>query len=122
MMRPPRRSRTTRSTLFAVVALAVGSGAVSAPAGATTSRNSSSATTQVSRLWTSRYHGPDAGVNVANSMAVDPVNHNVYVTGTRRTVDGGDDAATIAYSSSGTRLWGGFFDGLGHSLDVSYSV
>ena len=54
-------------------------------------------------LWTNLYIGP-ARNDVANAIAVDSSNGNVYVTGESDTASG-SDFATVAYSSAGTPLW-----------------
>jgi uncharacterized delta-60 repeat protein len=54
-------------------------------------------------LWVRRYNGP-AKDNVGTAIATDSSGH-VYVTGSSAGIGTGDDYATIAYDSRGTRLW-----------------
>ena len=63
-----------------------------------------------SQQWVSRYDGPSEYWDIACRIAVDAAG-NVYVTGTSRGIDSGDDYATIKYDSSGNELWVARYDG-----------
>ncbi len=55
-------------------------------------------------LWTARYNGFGAGVDIASSIAVDDLG-NVYVTGRSDQSLTNFDYATLKYNSSGVQQW-----------------
>jgi WD40 repeat protein len=56
------------------------------------------------RRWADAFDGPTGGVDAASDLTLSPDGQTLFVTGTS---DGtqDDDVVTIAYASSGTRLW-----------------
>jgi hypothetical protein len=72
------------------------------------------------QLWVSRYNGPANGWDGASSAGVSPDGTKVFVTGIS---DGGStkgfDYATVAYDSSGHRLWVRRYNGPGNGWDYA---
>ncbi len=60
-------------------------------------------------LWTNRYNGPANGNDVAGAVAVDS-SGNVFVTGYSTNGAGGNDYATVSYSSGGVLRWSGRYN------------
>jgi len=53
--------------------------------------------------WVARYNDPGNGTDIATSLAVNPANGTVYVTGQSQP---GEDYATVAYTATnGTQKW-----------------
>ncbi len=63
------------------------------------------------QLWARRYNGTGNRDDEAHSVTIGPGGHAVYVTGGSLGTNGHLDYATIAYSSSGARLWVARFNG-----------
>jgi hypothetical protein len=72
------------------------------------------------QTWVTGYHGPEAGLDGADSIAVD-TNGNVFVTG-NSSGSSGYDYATIKYSSGGVALWTNLFNGSGNADDYPLSL
>ena len=66
--------------------------------------------------WVSTYSGTGTGLDIANSIAVDPL-HNVYVTGRITNSSSGTDCVTIKYNSEGVQQWVSFYNGASNSND-----
>jgi len=73
-----------------------------------------------SEMWSRYYNGTADSFDNGIAVAVDNIG-NVYMTGTSREINSGNDIVTIKYSSSGTLIWSKRFDGL-FDLDVGYSI
>jgi hypothetical protein len=75
------------------------------------------------RKWVRHYRGATGGSQNASSVAIDPVTHNVFVTGTSHGSTAlNDDYATIGYSAVGKHLWTARYEGSGGSKDTAVSV
>lgn len=72
-------------------------------------------------LWTNRYDGPESGDDEAAAVAVD-TDGNVFVTGFSHATSGGNDYATIAYSSAGIPLWTNRYNGLLNTDDSATAI
>jgi uncharacterized delta-60 repeat protein len=74
-------------------------------------------------LWTNRYNGngPGNGNDQAVAVAVDGSN-NVIVTGYSTGNGGGDDYATVQYSSAGVPLWTNRYNGPANGGDDAWAV
>jgi hypothetical protein len=72
--------------------------------------------------WVQRYNGPGNGIDQANSIAVDPLGNNVYVTGSSVGSGTSDDYATIKYNALGNQQWVQRYNGPGNSKDWAYSL
>lgn len=73
------------------------------------------------QLWVADYNGA-AGADVASSIAVDPGNNIVYVTGSSDGDAGNDDLATVAYDPVGTQLWVARYSRTANTSEAAYSV
>ena len=94
-------------------------GKVGGPDYATIAYNAATGT----QLWVKRYNGAGKGNDNANSVAVNPTNGTVYVTGQSfGTSASGLDYVTIAYDASGTQQWVKRYNGPGHNTDDPHSV
>jgi WD40 repeat protein len=74
------------------------------------------------RLWVSRYNGPDKANDAASSVAVSPAGDTVYVTGNS---DGATapDYATVAYNAAtGARKWVSRYNGPANGIDLAAAV
>jgi outer membrane protein assembly factor BamB len=76
------------------------------------------------QLWASRYSGPVHGPDQAESVAVSPGGHAVFVTGN---VQGhqtpGHDYETVAYNAAdGRQLWASWYHATGHGLSGALAV
>jgi DNA-binding beta-propeller fold protein YncE len=74
-------------------------------------------------LWVRRFNGPGSRDDVATALARSPDGSRIFVTG--RSYGGaatGMDYATVAYSSSGTRLWIRRYDGPAHARDGASAI
>jgi len=75
------------------------------------------------QLWVKRYNGAGNGTDNANSVAVNPANGTVYVTGQSfGTSASGLDYVTVAYDASGAQQWVKRYNGPGHNTDDPHSV
>ena len=75
------------------------------------------------QLWVKRYNGAGNGNDNANSVAVNPTNGTVYVTGqSSGTSASGLDYATVAYTPAGTQLWVKRYAFPGGNADEARSV
>jgi hypothetical protein len=73
-----------------------------------------------SLLWVARYDGSTGLHDAATSIAVDPGDGTVYVTG--YSLGTTNDYATVAYSSSGSELWSARYDGPENGYDVANAL
>lgn len=74
------------------------------------------------KLWTKRYDGPSAGLDIARSVAVSPTSSAVFVTG-ESSSGANRDFATLAYdASSGHRLWTARYDGPASGYDAASAL
>jgi hypothetical protein len=71
-------------------------------------------------LWAARYDGPAGFQDSAKAIAVDPTNGTVYVTG--YSLGTTNDYATVAYSSDGSELWSGLYDGPENGYDIANAL
>ena len=75
------------------------------------------------QLWIKRYNDTSDGTDNANSVAVNPTNGTVYVTGqSSGTTASGLDYVTVAYDASGAQQWVKRYNGPGHNTDDPHSV
>jgi len=75
------------------------------------------------QLWIKRYNDTSDGTDNANSVAVNPANGTVYVTGqSSGTSASGLDYVTVAYGASGAQQWVKRYNGPGHNTDDPHSV
>jgi hypothetical protein len=75
------------------------------------------------RRWLSSYAGPRHGGDLAQSVAVGPAGHRVFVTGFSHGVTSRADYATIAYSAAtGARLWARRYNGPGNGEDFARAM
>ncbi len=72
-------------------------------------------------LWTNRYDGPASSSDQATAIAVDAAG-NVFVTGYSLGLGSGLDYATVAYSSTGAKLWVNRYNGPASSSDRASAV
>ena len=72
-------------------------------------------------LWVARYNGPGNGDDRSRAIAVD-TDGNVYVTGSSRGVDSGDDFATVKYDADGNELWVARYNGEANRDDRSFAI
>jgi hypothetical protein len=73
------------------------------------------------QLWAARYDGPANGYDEARGVETD-ASGNVYVAGESEGVGSSDDFATVAYSSSGTKLWEARYNGPENGKDKAYAL
>jgi hypothetical protein len=78
--------------------------------------------TPSAQLWAKRYNGPPSGTDAAYDLAVSPDGSHVFVTGFSVGTSSGADYATVAYDSSGTKLWARRFNGSENTGDVGRAV
>jgi hypothetical protein len=71
--------------------------------------------------WVQRYNGPGNGDDQANALALDGAG-NVYVTGRSFSSNGNQDYATIAYNSSGVRMWVLRFNATANDTDEARDI
>jgi hypothetical protein len=75
------------------------------------------------RRWASRYNGTGNGSDIANSLAVDPAGHTVFVTGESTGAAGNTDYATAAYNAqTGAPRWVKRYQGPANSGDSGEKV
>ena len=75
------------------------------------------------RLWVKRYHGPGNGWNAASAIAVSGNGKLVYVTGQSMGATSSMDYATIGYrAATGARLWVKRYNGTGNGYDQAAAV
>jgi hypothetical protein len=76
--------------------------------------------TNGTRQWINRYNGLGNALDLARGIDIDP-NENVYVTGYS---DSGTDHdfVTIAYNSTGDKLWLNRYNGPGNGHDNAYAI
>jgi hypothetical protein len=55
--------------------------------------------------WAKVYNGNNTGMNIPNSMSVNKITGNVYLTGFVTTVNSGRDLVTIKYNRNGVLIW-----------------
>jgi DNA-binding beta-propeller fold protein YncE len=73
------------------------------------------------RLWTKRYNGLANGNDQATALSVSPDGNSVFVTG-ESSGSHGLDYATIAYTTSGERLWVRRYNGPANGDDTPTAV
>jgi hypothetical protein len=87
------------------------------------------------RLWSKRFvRGRNVGDpgrsgdnrlevdNYPHSLAVDPANHNLYLTGSSLSAAGDPDYVTVAYGPDGSTLWVNWYTGLDPGWDGANAV
>ena len=73
------------------------------------------------QAWVQRYNGPGNGNDQATAIAVDGSN-NIIVTGYSGDSGGGEDYATIKYSSAGVPIWTNRYNRLGNGNNEPHAV
>ena len=73
------------------------------------------------QAWVQRYNGPGNGNDQATAIAVDGSN-NIIVTGYSGDSGGGEDYATIKYSSAGVPLWTNRYNGPANADDLAKAL
>lgn len=71
--------------------------------------------------WVARFNGPANDLDQPRSLALDG-SGNVYVTGTSRNVETGQDYATVKYDTGGNLVWVQRYDGGLNSTDQGVAV
>jgi hypothetical protein len=75
------------------------------------------------RQWFARYHGPGAGSDTAQAVAISPDSTTAYVTGSSKGEASGSDFATVAYNlATGETRWTARFDGAAHADDLAAAL
>jgi DNA-binding beta-propeller fold protein YncE len=80
-------------------------------------------TTTGAQLWVSKYNDLSNYGAEANSVAVSPDGHTVFVTGSDNAASNGEDYVTVAYNAAtGAQLWVSRYDGAAHGNDTASKV
>jgi uncharacterized delta-60 repeat protein len=73
-------------------------------------------------LWLARYNRPGNNSDVPSALHVDPLNGDVYVTGSSRATGPDYDYATVKYNSAGAEQWVAFYNGPADSTDLATAL
>jgi hypothetical protein len=77
--------------------------------------------TNGNQLWVARYKGSTPDQGLPSAIVLDGIG-NVYVTGTSRGSDTGNDYSTIKYDSNGNELWAARYNGSDNSDDSTSAI